>query len=192
MRPKAIIAIASSTGGPQILRKIVNGLPVLDAAFIIVQHMQASACRHFALNLNKITEMEVKIAENGDSLQSGTVYIAPTGLHLAVNGLSIALFKGRKINFVCPAADFTMQSMQNCSVSKKVGIVLSGLGEDGAKGIEHMKKCGATTIVQDPDTCVVSCMSYATLDTGCVDYVLEPDQIRNAIIKLAGYQKCPA
>ena len=150
--------------------------------------MQASACHHFALNLNKMTEMTVKIAEHGESLESEVVYVAPSGVHLVVNGLSISLVKGQSVNFVCPSADITMQSMQNCNISNQVGIVLSGLGEDGAKGLEHMKKNGATAIIQAPDTCVVDYMPFAAEKTGCVDHVLTPEQIRSGIMKLAEYQ----
>ncbi len=187
MRPKAIVVIASSTGGPQILRKIATGLPVLNAAVLIVQHMQARACSHFALNLAKVTEMDVKVAEQGESFKRGTMYVAPAGVHLLVNGSVLSLVQGQKVNFVCPSADVTMKSLTRGSAGRSIGIVLSGLGEDGARGIEHMKQVGATTIVQAPGTCVVSCMPDAALETGCVDYVLRPEQIQKAIIRLCGH-----
>jgi two-component system chemotaxis response regulator CheB len=186
MDPKTVIVIASSTGGPQIVRSIFKGLVAPDASIIIVQHMQKFACPHFALNLNKVTKMTVKIAEHGETLESGVAYVAPAGVHLSVKGLTISLVEGRRVNYVCPAADVTMHSMKNCNAAQKVGIVLSGLGEDGARGIEYMKKLNATTIAQAPETCVVGYMPDAAVATGCVDQVLDPEQIRNTIMTMCG------
>lgn len=186
MTPSTVIMIASSTGGPQVIRKVFKDMPALNSAIVIVQHMQASACEHFALNLNKQTDMNVKVAEHGESLERGGIYIAPGDCHLQLNGVMINLVAGEKVNYVCPSADVAMQSVTSSVAPKLAGIVFSGLGEDGAKGIEYMKKVGAVTIVQKPETCVVSCMSFAAIDTGCVDYILTPCQIREGIMKMSG------
>jgi two-component system chemotaxis response regulator CheB len=178
--------IGSSTGGPKILRRLFAGMPALQAAVVLVQHMPSfvndSLCRTVAAE----TEMKVHLAVNGQRLQRGCVYIAPSEVHLALrNNRAVTLTDGEKVNFVRPAVDVAMQSVKKDD-ARKYAVILTGMGKDGAEGLRHMKQIGATTFAQDRETSVIYGMPKAAAETGCVDHVDNPEGIRDALIKFVG------
>lgn len=185
-----IVAIASSTGGPKALQEIIPKLPSsLNAIVLIVQHMPASFTAGFAERLNSISAISVKEAVNGEKLINGTAYIAPGDYHMLIkekNGdLFVELTKGEKYKGVRPAADILMESVSEINKYKKMGIVLTGMGSDGAVGIESLKKAGAHNIAQDEKTSTIFGMPKAAIDTGCIDEVLPLENIwRNIILKV--------
>ena len=131
--------------------------------------------------------MEVKIAEHGETLRDGVVYIAPSELHLQLKrNKRIHLFSGEKVNFVCPAIDVTMNSLIPLENNHLIGVILTGMGHDGAQGLVHVKDIGGVTIAQDEQSCIIYGMPKAAYETGCVDLVLTPEQIRQRLIQSVG------
>ena len=187
MKPQNIIIIGSSAGGPRILKNIFQDLSLLDSAIIIIQHMPKFVNESLCDNLNNLTEMSVVIAHDGEELQSGTVYIAPSEVHLELEkNDKIKLSKSEKINYVCPSVDVTMRSLVKLSDSRIIGVVLTGMGRDGANGITHIKHIDGITIAQDEKSSIIYGMPKEAIQTGQVDWVLNPQQIKSKIIELVG------
>jgi len=187
MGTKNIVMIGASTGGFTSVERLFSKSSPLNASVIIVQHMLESVNLPFRNHLCGITDMEVKIAEDGDILEAGKVYIAPSGLHLkVVSNRRIGLFNDAKVNFVRPSIDVSMKSLKNIPGSKIVGVILTGMGKDGAAGIRHIKRIGGITMVQDGNSSPVSGMSEAAAETGDIDLILAPDEMREKLIEEVG------
>lgn len=186
MACRNIVVIASSAGGPPVLTRILGDLPVVDAAVIIVQHMTKSFAEGFTGRLDEHSRMRVVLARNDMVIEPGKAYFAPGGVHLElVNNEVIHLFEGERVNFVCPSADVAMMSLKSPSHGGRlVGVVLTGLGRDGAAGMSHIKRMGGWTIAQSPDTTAVYGMPQQAIATGDVDLVLPPGDIAKWICKL--------
>jgi len=185
-----VVIIGASTGGFKIVRKIFSGLPVLNAGIIIVQHMLGSVNGAFKEKLNGNTEMEVKIAEDGDGIEAGKVYIAPSGLHLRlIDNRKIGLINDGKVNSVRPSIDVTMKSLKSGPEGGIIGVILTGMGKDGVEGISHIKSIGGITIAQDRDTSAIYGMPKAAVETGDVDFALTPEEISDKLIEVVGITK---
>ncbi|WP_292365521.1 MULTISPECIES: CheB methylesterase domain-containing protein [unclassified Methanoculleus] len=184
---RTIVVIGSSTGGPRTLETIFSRFPRVDAAIVIVQHMplyiNSSLCRHLA----KTTRMDVRIAEDGESVEHGTIYVAPSDVHLKLVGnRTIRLFDDEKVQFVRPSIDVAMTSLEKNGGDRFAGVILSGMGSDGAQGIRHIKAIGGVTLAQTLRTCAIHAMPRAAFETGKVDQMLPPEGIREQIIRIAG------
>jgi two-component system chemotaxis response regulator CheB len=178
-----LIIIGSSTGGPRVLFDLFDNLPVMRAVIIIVQHMPASTTGRMAKRLSQLTSNEVVIPDNGTRIKPGNIYIAPGDLHLILNNYEvIQLTDTEKVNFVRPSIDVTMLALKPDLKYELVGVVLTGMGFDGAEGLAHMKDIGGITIVQDPATCTIKSMPEAALKTEKVDFVMIPENIRKYLI----------
>jgi two-component system chemotaxis response regulator CheB len=180
-----IISIAASTGGPAAVAYILRHIPENTPPILVVQHMQKGMTKFFAKGLNQECKFKVKEAEEGDVVQEDLALIAPGGFHMIVTKSGkINLTTSPPVNYVRPSADVMMKSAAKTYTSKNIGVILTGMGADGAKGIEAIKKKGGVTIAQDKKTCVVFGMPDAAIKTGCVDSVtpLEyiPKEIMNA------------
>ena len=180
-----LISIAASTGGPAAVSYILRNVPPNTPPILVVQHMQKGMTKLFSETLNQECKIQVKEAEEGDVAQEGLALIAPGGYHMIITeGGEITLNTTPPVNYVRPSADVTMKSAAKTYTSKNIGVVLTGMGSDGAKGIEAIKKKGGVTIAQDKKTCVVFGMPDAAIKTGCVDIVTSlesiPKQIMNA------------
>jgi two-component system chemotaxis response regulator CheB len=174
-----LIVIASSTGGVSVLYKMFSMIHPLNASVIIVQHMPEFINERMAGNLEKEANMPVQLIADKDVLKPGVIYLAPSKLHCSVQENRVLRLKeGEKVNYVCPSADVTMQSLRRPAPRKLlIGIVLTGMGQDGAEGIRHIKSIGGKTISQAEETCAVYGMPAKAVETGCVDHVLSPDAI---------------
>lgn len=188
MRIRNIIVIGASTGGPETLRKLLTNLPVLDAGILIVQHMPIYVNESVREEIGSEASMEIRLAKDGDRLQNGLIYLAPSLVHMElVSNLEIKLVEGEKVNFVRPAIDVTMKSLKPSPSINFIGVVLTGMGEDGARGISHIKKeLRGKTIAQDQSTCVIYGMPKAAAETGDVDFVLPLGKIPMKIVELVG------
>lgn len=186
MNHRNIVVIGASTGGPETLRKLFAELPVLDASILIVQHMPIYVNESIREEIARAANMEVRLAQDGDSLQNGLIQLAPSQLHMEViDNASIKLANGEKVNYVCPAIDVTMKSLKPVPEVNIIGVILTGMGEDGARGISHIKKeLGGSTISQDESTCVIYGMPKAAAETGDVDFVLPLEKIAGKLIEL--------
>ncbi len=181
-----LLIIGSSTGGPRILEELFASLPPLNAAVLIVQHVTPGIDESLAASLSRVLPMPVRLASDGDALQRGVITIARGGLHLSLlNNQRIRLNHGERVNSVCPAIDVTMKSVQPVNGGGKlVGVILTGMGRDGADGIVHIKKAGGITIAQDQSTAVIFGMPKAAAETGCVDFVMATRQIGRKLSEL--------
>ena len=170
-----IVAIGASTGGTEaiasVLKEFGNDIP----GVVIVQHMPPGFTDMYAKRLNERCQVQVKEAKTGDAVLPGQVLIAPGGdAHMQlvkVNGAyQVVVKRGPRVNGHCPSVDVLFQSVAEVAGSRAVGIILTGMGGDGAKGLLAMKNAGARTIGQDESTCVVYGMPKVAYDLGAVEY----------------------
>lgn len=180
-----VVVIGVSTGGPLTLKELFRELPPLNAAFVIVLHITPEMDYRIAHSLDAVASMPVALARDGEYLRAGQIYLAPGGFHLRLDGnLRMALCKGARVNFVQPAVDVTMQSLSRPLSGELIGIVLTGMGKDGAEGIRHIKSIGGVTMAQDQKSSTIYGMPKAALDTGAVDFVLPPKKIAAKLVEL--------
>lgn len=181
-----IIVIASSTGGPRALSRVVPFLPVDErVAYIIVQHMPAGFTKSLAERLDNGGALNVHEAEKGEFIQGGTALMAPGGYHLVVasNG-EIDLTDGPTMHGVRPAADITMKAVARGFGRKSMGVVLTGMGTDGKDGCGAIRAAGGPVVAEDESTCVVYGMPRAVVEAGHASKIAPIDKIAKQIVKL--------
>jgi two-component system chemotaxis response regulator CheB len=184
-----IVLIASSTGGPRSLDVIIPQLPEnLNAPVIIIQHMPPGFTKSLADRLDKISNLRVKEAEDGEILQKNIVYVAPGDYHLGLKGndFKVRLFldKSEKINNVRPAADFTFDLAAEIYKENSIAVILTGMGRDGSKGAFKIKHYGGKVISEAKETCVVYGMPKVVAEEGYADYILPNYKIPEKIVEL--------
>ena len=186
LAPKKLVVIGSSTGGPNALQQVIPRLPGnLPAAVLVVQHMPAGFTASLANRLNETSPLAVSEAKEGDILQTGKVYVAPGGHHMVLlSNTIIGLNQNPPVHSVRPAVDVTLQSAVNFYGSNMVGVILTGMGYDGSKGMAALKKLGGKTVVQDEATCVVYGMPRVVVEMGKADKVLPIQKIADEIISM--------
>ena len=178
-----IISIAASTGGPPAVTSVLNNLPSNVPPILVIQHMPKGITRLFAEGLSRTCKFRVKEAEEGDYLQECLALVAPGGFHMEVSATGrIALNQNPPVNYVRPAADVTMCSSAAAFGSKNVGVVMTGMGSDGANGIKAIKEKHGRTIAQDEKTSVIFGMPNVAIKTGCVDVVSSLEGIPEEIM----------
>jgi len=190
-----IITIGASTGGPKALFQIISDLPLnLHAAVLLVQHMGAGFTSSFAARLDSVSTWDVVEAQEGDELHVGKMILAPGDYHMEVekkiiNGQVsgiVHLNQNSKVNNVRPAIDVTMRSVAEAYGTRNLGVVLTGMGSDGAIGLQDIKKVGGKTIAEDKSTCIVYGMPKACAELGVVDTVAPlPNIVQNIINKVS-------
>jgi two-component system chemotaxis response regulator CheB len=187
-----LIAIGASTGGTQAITEVIMGMPESVPGIVIVQHMPPMFTKSFSVRLNDMARVQVKEAEHGDRILRGTVYIAPGGRHMAVRRSGgmyyIELSDGPPVNFVKPAVDILFRSVAQQVGKNAVGAILTGMGEDGARGLKEMRDRGAQTFAQDEATSVVFGMPKKAIDMGAAERVLPLQQIGRALIDAIQHQ----
>lgn len=184
-RPE-IVCIASSTGGPNALTAVIPALPAdFPVPIAIVQHMPPMFTDLFAKRLDEVSGLKVREAANGDELMSGKVYIAPGGKHLEIlheGGKRVCRLSDAPPENSCrPAADVLFRSAVRVFGGEILGVVLTGMGQDGLRGCEHIVEAGGTVIAQDQASSVVWGMPGAVAQAGIADQVLPLEQIAPAI-----------
>ena len=182
-----VVAIGISTGGPNALSRLLPQLPKdLPAAVLVVQHMPPGFTEVFAGRLSKTCALEVKEARDGDLVLPGRVLIAPGNFHLKIKKTAlgpIAVLSSRPpVNGHRPSADVLFQSVAEEYGPRALGVIMTGMGEDGAEGIGAIKRAGGRTIAQDEKSSVVFGMPKAAIKTGCVDRVVSLDEMNGAIM----------
>ncbi|MDS0219830.1 chemotaxis-specific protein-glutamate methyltransferase CheB [Haloarcula sp. S1AR25-5A] len=182
------LVIGSSTGGPKMVEQVMEGLPIeADLRVLIIQHMPEGFTGRFAERINTRSEYEVREATDGARIGGGEGLVAAGDRHMVVknyrNGrLRTKLTQDEPVNSVRPAVDVTMRSAAETIDDPLVGLILTGMGEDGADGIRRIKQAGGETIAQDEATSAVYGMPKRAVETGCVDTVLPIDDIADGII----------
>jgi len=188
---EAVIAIGASTGGTEAIASIVREFDIDIPGVVIVQHMPKGFTEMFAKRLNDQSRVLVKEAKTGDIVQPGQVLLAPGGdSHMQLvkmnGGYQVIMKQGPKVNGHCPSVDVLFQSVAKAAGSNAVGIILTGMGGDGAKGLLAMRNAGARTIGQDESTCVVYGMPKVAYELGAVEYQEKlPDVAKRAYMLLS-------
>ena len=178
-----VIAIGASTGGPQTIRAIVSRLPAsFPVPILIVQHTTAGYANTLVEWLSVETRMPVQVASAGQSLHTPGIYIAPTGQHLVVEGRHLGLLDTPPCSLHRPSATVLFRSVAHAFGSRAVGVLLTGMGDDGAAGLAEMKKLGALTIAQDEESSIVFGMPAEAIRLGAADCVLPPDKIAELLL----------
>ncbi len=183
------VLIGASTGGPSAIEQVITRLPSdFPAPIFIVQHMpKGSFTEQFASRLDAQSEITVKEAENNEKIKKGVAYVAPGGYHMKVRfSLGIKRIKitdEPPVNAVKPSVDVTAYSLPQAYGKNMVGVILTGMGEDGARGLKKIKDAGGKTIACSADTCVVFGMPKAAIEMGAVDSVKPLYEIPEEIVK---------
>jgi two-component system chemotaxis response regulator CheB len=181
------VAIAASTGGPPALLQVLSSLPSdFPAPILIVQHIAEGFTDGFVSWLDSAAPLHVKIAEQQEGLQPGVVYVAPENRHLGVSGgAKILLSNDEPIGGFRPSANYLFDSVGRTFRRHSIGVILTGMGDDGVTGLATLRSCGGYVIGQDEESCVVYGMPGAANHAGVVDVSLHPEQICHAIVGLA-------
>lgn len=179
----SIVMIGTSTGGPRSLPEVLNRLPSnLPAGLCIVQHMPEGFTKSFAERLNWGAQIEVKEAQEGDEIKKGLALLAPGNKHMEIIEKKVHLTDDPRINFVRPAVDVMMMTGARFYGPRTVGVVLTGMGSDGALGMKAIKEKGGKTIIQDEATSVVFGMPKACMDINVADRVVPLNSVARYIV----------
>lgn len=182
-----IIAIGASTGGTKALEKVLTGLPANMPGIVIVQHMPPVFTKSFAERLDSVCSLRVKEAEDNDLVETGTALLAPGNYHMQIERKSakyyVRIKQGPPVHHHRPSVDVLFNSVAESVGVNASGVLLTGMGADGAKGLLAMKDAGAHTIAQDEATCVVYGMPREAKKIGAVNEVVPLHDISDAIIK---------
>lgn len=185
-----VIAIGTSTGGPRTLKSILKDIPKdFNIPILIVQHLDPYFMKELSKSLNQVCDIEIKIPINGEKILPGIAYLSPGGKHMKVvernNGIYIKTFKGEPVNFCMPSVDVLFFSVAEIYKNQALGIILTGLGEDGAAGLDEIKKEGGKTIAESEQTCVVYGMPRAAVKRGAAKIVVPNYNIHQKMIEFA-------
>jgi two-component system chemotaxis response regulator CheB len=187
-RKTGIVAIGSSTGGPKALQIVISNIPKdFPVPILIAQHMPPAFTGPFAERLNQLSQLEVKEAEDGEPIKKGMVFIAPGGKHMGVKrkkitetSINISADNGEYI--YKPSADYLMLSITETYSGQALGVILTGLGNDGTQGMKEIKNKGGRTIAESEESCVVYGMPKSVVEAGVADKIVKLDEIAGEII----------
>ena len=179
--------VGASTGGTDAILEVVKDLPATTPGIVIVQHMPPVFTQMYAQRLDRICKMRVKEAAPGDRVVAGQIIIGAGGFHLRLardaRGYFVTSVAGPKVNGHCPSVDVLFDSVAETAGRKAIGVILTGMGADGAKGLLRMRKAGAYTIGQDKESSVVYGMPMVAYDIGAVEKQLPLNAIDNEILR---------
>jgi two-component system chemotaxis response regulator CheB len=181
------VVLGSSTGGTQALELVLTELPADGPGIAIVQHMPERFTEMYAARLDGLCAMNIREAKSGDRIERGVALIAPGGKHLKVRkqgGQYYAeVFGGPPVNRHCPAVDVLFKSMAECAGPDALGIIMTGMGDDGARGLLAMRQAGARTIAQDEASCVVFGMPKEAIRMGATETVIPLERLAGEILR---------
>ncbi len=188
-----VIAIGASTGGTEAIKKVITQFPATMPGVVIVQHMPAGFTKMFADRLNQLCAMEVKEAETGDRVMPGRILIAPGAQHMRVRrsgGIyQVLCEEGEKVSGHCPSVDVMMHSVAEHVGANAIGVMLTGMGADGANGMLAMRQAGARNIAQDEATSVVFGMPKVAFERGGAERLLPIEDMADEVIHLLTEKK---
>ncbi len=186
----ALVAIGASTGGPKAVQEVIESLPEgLPVAIIIVQHMPRNFTAPYAERLNHFSHLKVKHAENGDIIEPGVVYVAPGGCQMRVvkkNALQARLVIETEPadSIYKPSVDISFKSVAESFPGRALGVILTGMGNDGMQGMKAIKQTGGKTLAQDEASCVVYGMPKAVIDENIQDKIVSLDNMAGEIVNM--------
>lgn len=182
-----LIAIGASTGGTEAILNVIKALPTDIPGIVIVQHMPPVFTKMYSERLNNSCALEVKEAQDGDIVSRGRVLIAPGDFQMSVlkdtNGYFVKCKKGEKVSGHCPSVDVLFNSVAKVAKNRAMGVILTGMGADGAKGLLEMRRHGAHTIGQDEKSCVVYGMPMVAYNLGAVVNQVPLEHISSNIVE---------
>lgn len=191
-----VIVLGASTGGTQAIERVLREFPANAPGTVIVQHMPAGFTKAFATRLNDLCEVEVKEAENGDRVVAGKVLIAPGNQHMLLNRSGAQYFvevkDGPLVGHHRPSVDVLFRSAAMHVGANAVGVMLTGMGNDGAAGMKQMRDAGAINVAQDEATCVVYGMPRAAFEANAVHHVVALEKVASTILGLAAGEESAA
>jgi two-component system chemotaxis response regulator CheB len=183
-----VVLIGASTGGTEALRRFLEPLPVDTPGIVIVQHMPEHFTTAFARRLNDLCRIEVKEAENGDSVLRGRALVGPGNRHILLKRsgarYTVEIKDGPLVSRHRPSVDVLFRSAARYAGANAVGVIMTGMGDDGARGMEEMKAAGAYNLAQDEATSIVFGMPHEAVKRGGVDKVLPLDALPAAVIRV--------
>lgn len=182
-----VIAVGASTGGTEAIADFLKSMPLDCPGIVIVQHMPEKFTTSFANRLNDICKISVKEAQNGDSVLRGQALIAPGNFHMMLKRSGakyyVEVIEGPLVNRHRPSVDVLFRSTAKYAGANSLGVIMTGMGDDGAKGLLEMKEAGAFTIAQDEKSCVVFGMPREAIKLGAANQILPLDEIGPYVIK---------
>ncbi len=180
-----IVAIGASTGGPEALAKVLLALPAIYGGIVVAMHTPAQQLVDFAARVGSRAALDIALAEEGSALRTNLVLLAPGDSHVEVYRDGVAyrtrLTKAPKVHHSRPSVDVLFHSIARCCTANAMGVMLTGIGEDGVAGMLAMRKSGSHTIAQDEMSSAVYGMPRRALDTGAAEYCLDLMAIPSAI-----------
>ncbi len=183
-----VIAVGASTGGTEALRVLLEAMPPDAPGIVIVQHMPEHFTKSFADRLNELCRMTVKEAEDGDAVLQGKALVAPGNKHMLLRRSGAKYYvevkDGPLVNRHRPSVDVLFRSTAVYAGGNAIGVIMTGMGDDGAKGLLEMKEAGAKTIAQDEASCVVFGMPKEAIKLGAANYTMSLDKIANQVLSL--------
>jgi two-component system chemotaxis response regulator CheB len=181
-----IVAIGSSTGGPAALHKILSELPAdFPAPIVIVQHISFGFVEGLASWLDTASPLQVKVGKQGERMQAGSVYIAPDGQHMQVDRFGkISLNQAEQVGGFRPSVTPLFDSVARANGSAAMGVILTGMGADGAVGMRSLYQAGAITLAQDEASCVVFGMPKEAIALGAVQHIVPLDKVAQKMTEL--------
>ncbi|HVO47948.1 MAG TPA: chemotaxis response regulator protein-glutamate methylesterase [Steroidobacteraceae bacterium] len=181
-----IVAIGTSTGGTQALQEVLTRLPTVSPGIVIVQHMPQHFTAAFADRLNALCQITVREARHNDRVVPGTALIAPGGKHMLLvrSGAQyyVEVKDGPPVNRHCPSVDVLFRSVAKCAGKNALGIIMTGMGDDGARGLKEMRDAGSHTVAQDEATCVVFGMPKEAIRLDAAERIMPLDSIPQVIV----------
>ena len=187
-----IVAIGTSTGGTQALEEVLTALPRVCPGIVIVQHMPEKFTASFAQRLNSVCRIEVKEAAHGDRVMPGRALIAPGGRHMLVQRsgayYQANVIDGPVVNRHRPSVDVLFRSVAQQAGRNALGIIMTGMGDDGARGLKEMRDAGARTVAQDEATCVVYGMPKEAAKLGAAEIILPLQGVAAEILRFGGQE----
>lgn len=181
-----VVAIASSTGGPEALSVILSALPAkLPCPIVIAQHISDGFVSGMVEWLKNITKLNVKVAAEGETITPGVVYISPSERHMTIDrSKKIVLVNRKPKDIYRPSCDMLLSSVAGVYGPKSIGIILTGMGSDGVNGMKKIKEINGITIAQNEKTSIVYGMPKVAIESGCIDKILPVNEISEEIVSL--------
>lgn len=188
-----VVAVGASTGGTQALQKLTQAMPANAPGMLIVQHMPEHFTRSFANRLNQVCAMEVREARDGDTVTPGKALIAPGNYHMLLSrsgaNYYVRVKSGPLVSRHRPSVDVMFKSVARYAGANALGVIMTGMGGDGAQGLLEMKDNGAGTIAQDEQSCVVFGMPKEAIELGAADHIVPLEHIAPKLLELAERKK---
>lgn len=186
-RSRCVVVVGASAGGPKAVLTLLRELPESTCAVLVIQHLSHGFSGKFAEYLNPQCRMKVKEAENGEAVCDGTIYVAPDGCQMTLSfergSYVLRCAPGQRYGGFCPSISYTMNSVAETARKNAMGVILTGMGEDGSEGLLNMRKKGAHTIAQDRETSEFYSMPESALRKGGAERQMSLKQIADEIVR---------